>query len=558
MEGLSFSQKVRLQEIADGMLKIYHTLARMSYLDPAYIHAGPHDISHLLPLYQSLKLSPSIIHLYSILPYVDDDEAGLETFFQGGRFADFRKEEHVKEGRNPLYDDLEDEDEDRKGGMRPWMTPLSLLGHHRSVIIYDAKKHCIGIIDHESCGSTDKNIDLGYYQPERSRSAYHDIETKKRGESEGSWASESGKLDKSHSGESDQDDEEMDNEGGEDEDWEDVESDENEESEDESEEGIYDSLASRHAPDVLRDIAKWFEDLSEIPERAGVDSDVNKEIYQKNKWQTADFDVDTLLVDQARAEAAASAKYESEEPIREVSRYQGAIRDENGPVMRGLRGAVEDAKGDDELWLARWELWKAEELNSRMRRKLKDAEIKRDLDFVDGKYAKEAELIFGEVSGLHEGMWARRRDLMDLQKAVKEKEDNGKSASPALQTKIRQAEKDLKVYEAAYEAASADAERLFPGRSITPGRGIEALGLDLDARIAGLTPSIEDTQQQLKSVREWVSQLPDTAMRARQATEDEVLHLESYLEVYNGQLRGCKEALENLDGDSAQGQDQEM
>lgn len=555
MEGLSFSQKARLQEIADGMLKIYHTLARMSYLDPGYIHPGPHDISSLLPLYQSFKLSPSIIYLYSILPYVDDDEAGLETFFQGGRFADFRKEEHVKEGRNPLYDDLEDEDEGMKGGMRPWMTPLSLLGNHRSVIIYDAKKNCIGIIDQESCGSADKNIDLGYNQPARGGSSHHDDNIREQGKSEGSMEAES--EDSSQSGDVDQDDTEMDNEGGDDEDWEDVDDEDADAESDDDQEGIYDSMASRHAPYVLRDITKWFEDLSEIPERAGVNSVINKEIYQKNKWPSADFDVSTLLVDQARAEAAASAKYESEEPIREVSRYQGAIKDEDGPVMRGLIGAVESAKNEDELWLARWDLWKAEELNSRMRRKLKDAEIKRDLDFADGKYAKEAELIFGEVSGLHEGMWARRRDLMDLQKAVKEKEDNGKSASPALQTKIRKAEKDLRVYEKAYEAARADAERLFPGRSITFGRGIETLGLDLDARIAGLNPSVEDTQQQLNLVREWMSQLPDTAVRARQATEDEVLHLESYLEVYNGQLRGCKGALENLDGESAQGQDQE-
>ncbi|MAB46853.1 MAG: hypothetical protein CMN67_15815 [Sphingomonadaceae bacterium] len=555
MDGLSSSQKARLQEIADGMLKIYHILARMSYLDPAYIHPGPHDISSLLPLYQSLKLSPSIIYLYSILPYIDDDEAGLETFFQGGRFADFRKEEHVEEGRNPLYDDLEDEDEDMKGGMRPWMTPLSLLGNHRSVIIYDAKKHCIGIIDHETCGSTDKNIDLGYFQPARSGSNYHDDSTRDKGESEGFMEVESEDLDKSQSGVTDQDNEEMDDEGGEDEEWEDVDDDDVVAESENDEKGIYDSMASRHAPDVLRDIAKWFEDLAEIPERAGVDSDVNREIYQKNKWPTSDFDVNTLLVDQARAEAAASAKYESEEPIREASKYQGWIKDEDGAVMRSFRDAVKNARGEDELWLAKWELWKAEELNSRMRRKLRDAETKRELEFPDGKYAKEAELIFGEVSGLYEGMWARRRDLMDLQKDMKEKEDNGKSASPALQTKIRQAEKDLKVYEKAYEAARADAERLFPGRSFIFGRGIETLGLDLDARIAGLVPSVEDTQQQLESVREWMSKLPDTAVLARQATEDELLSLQSYLEVYNGQLRGCTAALEKLDGKSAQSPD---
>ncbi|PVH78735.1 hypothetical protein DL98DRAFT_655937 [Cadophora sp. DSE1049] len=543
MDNLSASQKAQLQEVADGMLKIYHTLSRMSYLDATHIHPGPHDIRPLLPLYHSLNLSPSIIYLYSILPYIDSDSSGLEEFFQGGRFADFRKEEHVKEGRNPLYDELEEDEGDGedgrdgiKGGLRSWMTPLSLLGNHGSVIIYDARKHCIGIIDHESCGSADRNIDLGYIQLARSDGNDSDDE------GEGKEKRKSGR------GDEDQDDGEIGDEEGENDDWEDVdEDDDDEESEGESQEGIYDSMPSRHAPDVLRDIVRWFEDLSEIPERAGVNADVNKEIYQNNKWPTADFDTDGLLVDQARAEAAASARYESEEPIREVWKYQGWIKDEDGPVMRSLRAGVEDAKGENELWLARWELWKAEEGNRRMGEKLRDAERKRDVEFPGGKYRKEKELIFGEISGLYEGMWARRRDVADVQAEIKETEDDGKDVPSALKSKLLHAEKILKVYEKAYEAARADMESSFPGRSIAFGRGIQTLGLDLDARIASLTPNIEDAQQQLQEIRAWMSQLPDAAVQAKQAAEDEILGLESRFEAYMGQIRGCTEALEELD-----------
>jgi len=91
MKDLTPSQKAELHEVADGMLKVYQTLVRMRYLDASLIQEGPHNVDHLLPLYRSLGLDPSIIYLYSILPYVKPgDDGGGGDFFQGGEFADFR------------------------------------------------------------------------------------------------------------------------------------------------------------------------------------------------------------------------------------------------------------------------------------------------------------------------------------------------------------------------------------------------------------------------------------------------------------------------------------
>ena len=126
----------------------------MRFLDPSWILEGPHDIEALRPLYHSHGLDASIIYLYSILPYIDTAWAKEVDFFQGSDFADFRDEKDVEQGRNPIYDD---EDEI---SMRPWMTPLSMMGNHRSIIIYDARKHCIGILDQESGGSSDHNINI--------------------------------------------------------------------------------------------------------------------------------------------------------------------------------------------------------------------------------------------------------------------------------------------------------------------------------------------------------------------------------------------------------------
>jgi len=153
MKDLTPSQKAELHEVADGMLKVYQTLVRMRYLDASLIQEGPHNVDHLLPLYRSLGLDPSIIYLYSILPYVKPgDDGGGGDFFQGGEFADFRDEEDVRQARDPFYSDAAED------AMRPWMTPLSTVGNHHTALIYDARKHCIGIFDQLNSGSGDHNL----------------------------------------------------------------------------------------------------------------------------------------------------------------------------------------------------------------------------------------------------------------------------------------------------------------------------------------------------------------------------------------------------------------
>ena len=77
---LTPSEKSQLQNVADLVLQIYQTLARMRHIDPSHIQRGPHDLSALHPLFASLGLDPRIIHLYHILPYVDPVFAGSLTF----------------------------------------------------------------------------------------------------------------------------------------------------------------------------------------------------------------------------------------------------------------------------------------------------------------------------------------------------------------------------------------------------------------------------------------------------------------------------------------------
>lgn len=134
MSSLTPAKKAQLHEVADLMLEIYRTLVRMRYLDASWICEGPHDIDEvLLAIYRAHDLDDCVIYLYSILPYVDTAGAVCLDFLQGGEFADFRKEADVKQGRDPFYE----EDE----LLPPHMTPLSLLGNHRSVIFYNSREH---------------------------------------------------------------------------------------------------------------------------------------------------------------------------------------------------------------------------------------------------------------------------------------------------------------------------------------------------------------------------------------------------------------------------------
>lgn len=134
MDALSSEAKGRLQHVADLMLDVYKTRAEMRYIDAAAIKPGPHDITHLIPFYQSLKLDPAIIYLYSILPCVEEAETGQGEFYVGGTWFNHLDKKQVRDGRDPLCPDPKEHDFMDPNGpyMRPWFTPLSALYERQS------------------------------------------------------------------------------------------------------------------------------------------------------------------------------------------------------------------------------------------------------------------------------------------------------------------------------------------------------------------------------------------------------------------------------------------
>jgi len=142
-QDLTDTKKHQLHEVADHMSYIYQTLSNMYFIEAEAIVYGPHNVDHLLPLYDEYSLFPDVVYLYSILPYVDKDMILPDSaWFYGSGFADFRNASDVRLGRDPFDSDAQPGQ--RCNCIQPWVTALSLpskLGG--SALYYDSKNHRI-------------------------------------------------------------------------------------------------------------------------------------------------------------------------------------------------------------------------------------------------------------------------------------------------------------------------------------------------------------------------------------------------------------------------------
>ncbi|KFZ02678.1 hypothetical protein V500_00030 [Pseudogymnoascus sp. VKM F-4518 (FW-2643)] len=474
-------QKEQLHEVANLMLDIYRTLVHIRYLDPSWIIEGPHNIDDLLPMYRSYDLDASVIYLYSILPYIEPARGKRMDFFQGG--------------------------------------------NHRSVIIYNARNHCIWIYDQESGGSTDHNLLEGCKV--FSREEYERSQEESREVSE---ASGEGEEDEEEGG--DDEDGEYD-EGGQDD--EDEDEDEDEENTDE----FYDENDGRPAANVLRDIIKWYHELIELPgdgDESGAlwDSEILLPLYPKHGWPSETFDGDAFEVDQVRAAATKVAKESAEQPINEVQKHNAWVSDVGGYRKRERADQLARkaaATTDDELWIARWELWKSEEHDRYMVEGLRRSEAAMYNASPARQFQKPDELPLWEERQLRMDSWGKQRELKKIQQEV-ERLQQASKLQKSSQVKLRYAAKQVAVYQKAHEAARLDAERLFPGRLFTVGLGVEINGQDYEERMGYFTNSIERVQRELELMREWMVQVPNSAQHARQVVKNELDRKEKHLEFY--------------------------
>ncbi|KAK0648574.1 hypothetical protein B0T16DRAFT_408426 [Cercophora newfieldiana] len=544
---LTPSQKSQLDEVATLMLEIYQTLARMRYIHTSDIDLGPHDLpASILSLYTALHLDPRIIYLYSVLPYLHPRVIRDVDFIGGGECVDFRDKDDVEQGRDPMY---ADEDIER---MRDWQTPLSGIGNHCEALIYDAERHEVGIFGQMSIGNVDRNRsgagwvgsrwDEGLGREVKIRGLVdggEEVISEEEYERALAEMERAEREEEGEEGEGEGEDEEEGEEGDEDGEMEDEE-DEDEEDEDTEmeDENVWDDMDARPAPDVLKDVIRWYRELKEMPgggEHGGAewDHDFIKPLYQKHGWPGEDFDGEAFLVDKTRAYAAQCVREEAEKPFTDLRNAQASLKyaeEKEVADAEERKRRLEAAKTVDEEWTIRWEGYLAKFWLEQQRRKVQEAEKAAPSD----ETPRPDDLAERELLHLGSCLWSLKRRAAEL----------------APGKELESVERDMTITQKAYAACQEHGRSLWPEMpcwSLKPGE--TANQLFLEGLIAWRTPSLETCKREADRIRRWVEELPPGTDGARKVAEERLKTVEENIEFHSGVLQNCAAGLEEIKKD---------
>ncbi|PYH42275.1 uncharacterized protein BP01DRAFT_359544 [Aspergillus saccharolyticus JOP 1030-1] len=469
-DSITPQQKARLHEIADLMSEIYETLVAMRYLDPSGIQRGPHNLTALASHFTTLNIDPAVQYLYSILPYIDPAAAGHSGFLHGGEFTDFRDAERVEQGRDPFYalygvETVPDYDSEDGAYMRPWVTPLSQLGNHGSVILYDARRHLIWMIDQEGWSTTDLALrDVEEREPVSvNRNSFEHIPHRDAGEVLRDVVRWYRALDEVPT-------------GGESDGWD-----------------------------------EW--------SALGDDGSL-RELYLKHGWPDA-FDGDAFEVDVARAMARMQAEEFATEPLRVAQEHRKSAERVDSWLARVRDQLREGVQTDEEKWGARWEIVRAMAQAAHANELVQLAEH-RVRDLCPGNVCLQPQgRPLWELQYLHQEVEEQETRLAELDEQLSE----APSEQPVLDDDREQRNKErgllmrkLAVYRTAYEAARLEAEQQCPGQTFQSMTGLERL--QWPAWRIEYPGQRANALQLLQDARELLAQVPDDLQRVRAQISD--------------------------------------
>jgi hypothetical protein len=446
--GLSQDMVRRLHEVADGMLKVYRTLAHMQYLEDSWIEKGPHDIDAQIPAWREAGTADSIIYLYSILPYVNNHHSnnGVDFVF-GGVFCDFRHGSGSHNVRNPMYS------EDEESFLRPWMTTLSDIGNEKPALIYDARRHVIGIYRQQDDASSDPN-----YGKENDQ---------------GTYPSDDDNLEDYNN---------------------------------------WDEMKGRPASNVLRDIVRWYENLTELPgggELSGREwaPALTKPLYIKHGWPY-NFSAIDFLIDQVKSREAEGISNDPKKGLlAKITRWRRLLQMKPPPPKDSLAPGEKLA----DFWFGRWMEFRNEQARIDIPAMLQEAER---------AYERPDDPPVRLLRNLRYGIRRWEEHLSGAGNAMLD--DKPESAQ------IRQAyaEKHLVVQKRAYEESKAE----LGGGAFFAERNMAEADLDKVT-----TPDAERAAEQERSrryagaLREWLVQVPEEAELVRNLAEAMLKQLEARL-----------------------------
>ncbi|CAH0028483.1 unnamed protein product [Clonostachys rhizophaga] len=460
---LSRREMARIEEVADLLLEIYQTLAEMRYLDPLCIKPGPHDASIVQETMNSYGLDPAIVHLYSIMPYV---ECGETAFFRGGQFVDFRRTSDVEEARDPFNDDPRHEagfEEEDGPYMRQWMTPLSLMGNHQSVIIYDARRHRIWIIDQEGWSSSDPALEGTEDIPTRSlnHNAFEHLPSRPAADvlkDINKWYRQLIILP-----------------------------------------GGGDDTGS-----------EWDHYDMDLPS-----------IYRNNGWPDR-FDGEAFEIEQARKSRAVWAKYLAEEPLRKLAALQSWVEGFPREIQRAKESALK-ATSQEKKETARLSQWKSEHAQKRTVKQLtvKQLTVKQLAPaqemvdkFCPGGVCQRAEdLPLWELEMV-------KSEYESKQNRLRELEEEGTLSEKDHE--FRQAQRDAIIYQKAFDLSKAACEKLSSD-ILEPHL---AFVWPKQPDLRRIHDDINNMQQYVDDAKQYLATVPESALKTRKAIELDIEHVE--------------------------------
>lgn len=434
----------------------------------------------LEPQFDELNIDPSVRYLYGILPYVDTDAAGNTYFMRDSVFMDFRDPYQVEDSRDPFnVSPPSDGDFNAKDGpyMHPWYTPLTQLENNGRVIIYDARRHLIWIIDQEGWWTTDL--------------ALRDIEPK-----------------------------------------------DGETSNQNSFEHIPSRPAGEVLKEIVQwyrnlyivpgggeySLQEW--DHYKVPLR---------DLYIANGWPDR-FDADAFEVSQARAFSRSVAQDFADRPLSEVARLEEVIERNKHWIetQTAILGWSTTKEGE---WAARSRIRSTEIAVAKFEEDLIVAQQKAEQECPENVCLPPQEWPLWELQAVTETVERLKTDIAFAESQIKLEPFEGQDLDEwqeyvqRWKNKNHLMKRKLAVYQKAYEAAREDVERLCPGQTFESVTGLTEMGWFVRTK-EDIRRILVHKQNELELTRQWYAQLPHDVPDTRSKIEKDIQSLEEGMQFW--------------------------
>ena len=350
--------------------------------------------------------------------------------------------------------------------MEPWYTPLSFLGNHYTMLMYDAREHRIWILGYFWTGSADPVLEDIPVHPGKNRNNFGYVPNRPAEE-------------------------------------------------------VLRDINRRYRE--LKEIPGG-DDAEGIWDREVTVAST----YRKN-GRPDHFDAESFRTDQYRGYAAAQAKYSAGQPLREVEKFQDWSSNSRRKRERLLK-EVESAPTTDDMWIAKFDLLKNDKGLAGTLEDLEEAKQEAAILCPDGVCQNEEDLPLWEYEYLRREVEGQKDNIMFYNRVANQCRDaNDPAGEQRFRSMAKDQEQTLPDYRMAFEASKVDMERLCPGRTPQSVLAIaEENSPEILRTIKCDKRFLLNRERRLLGIAEWMqnNQLPSDATKTKAAIEREVQEME--------------------------------